>query len=86
MTSITKKFLMNKKFSPSENKMTHEDYKEYLFGRKNKLTKMNFIHSCAHKIYAETINKVALSSEDDKKIILEDGIHTLTHGHFKLSQ
>ena len=28
---------------------------------------MNVIHSCAHKIYTETINKVALSSEDDKK-------------------
>ena len=47
---------------------------------------MNVIHSCAHKIYTETINEAALSSEDDKRIILEDGIHTLTHGHLKLSQ
>ena len=47
---------------------------------------MNVIHSCAHKIYTETIDKVALSSEDDKRIILEDGIHTLAHGHLKLSQ
>ena len=87
MTPITKTiFVMNKKFSPAENKMTHEDYKECLFGRKYKLTKMNIIHSCAHKIYAETINKVAVSSENDKIIILEDGIHTLAHGHFKLSQ
>ena len=77
---------MNKKFSPAENKITHDNYKECLFGRKNKLTKMNVIHSSAHKIYTETINKVALSSEDDKRIILEDGIRTLAHGHFKLSQ
>nr|XP_047129328.1 uncharacterized protein LOC105843185 [Hydra vulgaris] len=28
--------------------------------------------------------KVALSAEDDKRIILEDGIHTLAYGHYKL--
>ena len=29
------------------------------------------------------INKVALSGDDDKRIILEDGIHTLALGHLK---
>ena len=65
------------------NKITHEDYKNCLFETKAKLTKMNVIRSRAHKIYTEKINKVALSCEDDKRIILEDGLHTLALEHFK---
>ena len=65
-----------------KNKITHEDYKHCLFTRKTKLTKMNVIRSRAHNIYTEKINKVALSCEDDKRIILEDGVHTLALGHF----
>ena len=66
------------------NKITREDYKNSLFQAKAKLTKMNVIRSRAHNIYTEKINKVALSCEDDKRIILEDGVHTLALGHFKL--
>ena len=36
---------------------------------------MNVIRSRAQNIYTEIINKVPLSCEDDKRIILEDGIH-----------
>ena len=45
--------------------------------------KINVIRSREHNIYTEKINKVALSGDDDKRIILEDGIHTLALGHFK---
>ena len=45
---------------------------------------MNVIRSHLHEIYTEEINKVALSANDDKRIILEDGIHTLAYGHYKL--
>ena len=31
------------------------------------------------------INKVALSANDDKRIILEDGMHTLAYGHWRES-
>ena len=44
---------------------------------------MNVIRSHKHEIFTETINKVALSSEDDKRIICEDKIHTLAHGNYK---
>ena len=66
-----------------KNKITQEDYKNCLFQAKIKLTKMNVICSRAHNIYTEKINKVALSCEDDKRIILKDKIHTLALGHFK---
>ena len=66
-----------------KNKITHEDYKNCLLQAKTKLTNMNGIRSRAHNIYTEKMNKVALSCEDDKRIILEDGVHTLALGHFK---
>ena len=43
---------------------------------------MNVIRSHNHEIYTETVNKVALSHLDDKRIIHEDGIHTYAHGHY----
>ena len=34
-----------------------------------------------YEICTEEINKIALSSDDDKRIIMADGIHTLAYGH-----
>ena len=34
-----------------------------------------------HEIFTEEINKIALSSDDDKRVIMADGIHTLAYGH-----
>ena len=65
-----------------KNKITHEDCKHCLFTRKSKLAKMDVIRSRAHNIYTEKINKVAMSCEDDKRFICEDGIHTFALGHF----
>ena len=47
---------------------------------------MNLIRSHNHEIYSETINKIALSADDDKRIIDADGISTRAHGHYKLDQ
>lgn len=47
------------------------------------MRKMNVIRSHLHDIYTETVNKVALSHEDDKRIIREDGIHTFAPSHHK---
>ena len=35
-------------------------------------------------IQSMTINKIALSSDDDKRVIMADGIHTLAYGHTNL--
>jgi len=35
-------------------------------------------------VYTEEVNKVALSAEDDKRVIMEDGIHTLAYGYYSL--
>ena len=42
---------------------------------------MNVIRNHCHEIYTEEINKIALSSDDDKRVIMADGIHTLAYGH-----
>ena len=60
-----------------------EDYKKCLLDGQAIHRTMNIIRSHQHEIYSERVNKVALSREDDKRIILEDGIHTLAHGHHK---
>ena len=44
---------------------------------------MNVFRSHLHDVYSEEVNKIALSANDDKRIIQEDGIHTLAHGHFR---
>jgi len=42
---------------------------------------MNVIRSRQHEIFTETVNKVALSAQDDKRIILPDRINIHAWGH-----
>ena len=64
--------------------ISHEDYKECLFSKKPQMRKMNVIRSYKHEIFSETVNKIALSANDDKRIILEERISTLSYGHYKI--
>ena len=61
-------------------KITFEDYKKCVFSGKKQMRKMNVIRSHRHDIFTEEVNKVALSANDDKRIILKDGIRTLAYG------
>ena len=45
---------------------------------------MNVIRSYNHEIYTEEVNKIALSPDDDKRHILEDGIHALALGNYRI--
>ena len=62
-----------------------DDYRECLFSREEQHRKMNVIRSHCHEIYIEENKKIAFSSDDDKRVIMADGIHTLAYGqtHFK---
>src|SRR5271155_51346 len=64
--------------------ITHEDYKDCLFTRKEQHRCMNVFRSHLHDIHTEEVNKVALSAEDDKRVTMDDGIHTLAYGHYSL--
>ena len=63
-----------------------DDYRECLFSCKEQHRKMNVIRSHCHEIYTKEINKIALSSDDDKRVIVADGLHTLAYGHSKLKK
>ena len=58
-----------------------DDHRECLFNRKEPHRKMNIIRSHCHEIYTEEISKIDLSSVDDKRINMADGIHTLAYGY-----
>ena len=64
--------------------ITHEDYKNCLFTGQEQLRKMNVIRSHNHDIYTEEVNKIALSSEDDKRHILEGLTDTLALGNYRI--
>ena len=64
--------------------ITHEDYKKCLFTEKEQLRKMNVIKSHMHEVYTEEVNKIALCPSDDKRHILEDLMHTLALGHYRI--
>ena len=74
----------NKKKSVVRKDISHEDYKECLFSKKPQMRKMNVIRSRGHEIFSETVNKIALSANDDKRTIMEDKISTLSYGHYKI--
>ena len=61
-----------------------DDYRECLFKRKEQNRKMNVIRCLSHEIYTDEINKIALSSDDDERVIMAAGIHTLAYGHTNL--
>ena len=68
-----------------ENNISHEDYKTCLLTGKEQYRKQNILRSYEHEVYTEEVNKIALSAQDDKRYILEDGIHTLAWWHYKIS-
>ena len=49
------------------------DYRKCLFSRKDQHRKINVIRSHCYQIYTEEINKIALSSDDDKQVIIYSG-------------
>ena len=57
--------------------LTFEDYKKCLFSEEDLMKEMNIIRSQNHDVYSMTVNKVALSANDDKRLICENKIDTL---------
>ena len=67
--------------------ITLDDYKNCLFTKEDQQRTMNAIRSRKHNIHTESITKIALSANDDKRwIILEDGTNTLAIGHYKIKK
>ena len=54
-----------------------EDYFDCLKTGKKQMRNMNIIKSESHEIYSKEVNKLALSSDDDKRILCKDKVKTL---------
>ena len=57
-----------------------ESYKDSLFNDKIILRSQQRLRSDHHKVYTEEVNKISLSSNDDKRIQTYDKITTYPHG------
>jgi hypothetical protein len=62
-----------------------QHYKQCLFEDQVITAKFNTIRSFNHQLYSVTEVKRAMSSNDDKRHILPDNIHTLPFGHYSLN-
>ena len=58
-----------------------EDYKKCLFDKEPTLKSQKRFKSENHEVYTENINKIALSSNDDKRIVVLDGITSYRYGY-----
>ena len=66
-----------------KNEITFQNFEECLFTENVQMKKMNVIRSRKHEIFSETVNKNALSTDDNKRIIMVDKISTLVPSHYK---
>ena len=57
------------------------EFKDILFNRKTIRHKMKRIQAKKHKIGTYEIDKISLSCFDDKRFVLDNGVHTLPYFH-----
>ena len=64
--------------------LNFDQYQDCLFHNKKYMTKFNTLRSRKHEETIETVSKVALSSNDDKRYIVKGSHKTLPFGHWTL--
>jgi len=72
------------KKSVIKSQLHHSVYKQVFYSNKKLYLDMNFIRSKDHNLFSIDIRKSGLHCFDSKRYISEDGINTLSHGHYKL--
>ena len=58
----------------------NDEFMDVLFNKKV-IRHIKGINLFGHRMYTYESNKTSLSAFDDKRYILDDGIHTLAYGH-----
>ena len=64
--------------------LRHENFLKCLKTGESQVRKQSLFRSRDHHIFTENMLKVALSANDDKRIVLKNGIDTLSLGHWRL--
>ena len=62
-------------------KLRHKEFVDVLFNKRVVRHKMKTIQSNSHEIGSYDINKISLSSFDNERYVLDDGINTLAYFH-----
>ena len=73
------------KKSMKNKSLRHENFLKCLRTGESQKRKQCLFRSRDHHIFTENMVKIALSANDDKRIVLENGIDTLGIGHWRLS-
>ena len=66
-------------------KLIFENYKDCLFNNKTVYRSQERFKSYYHDVYTEEVNKIALSSNDDKRLQTPDRITTYPYGTSEMS-
>ena len=67
-------------------RMNHKDWVTCLNEQSVLMKEMTCFRSKKHDISTVVLNKVALSANDDKRILMADGISTYAHGHWRMGR
>ena len=65
--------------------LNHELFTNCFFSKKEVIKPMTQLRSHCHQIVVNESDKVAISSFDDKRSLLENGVSSLAYGHYKIS-
>lgn len=66
--------------------LTYHEYVECLFNGEFKRHKMSSIRSDNHYLYLKAINKISISSFDDKRYWLAPhGVESFSYGHYSIA-
>jgi hypothetical protein len=71
------------KTSVANKELNIDRYKSTLFNREKFSVVQNGIRSYKHELFTESVQKVALSGNDDKVFICDNNINTYNFGHYK---
>ena len=61
--------------------LNFDDYKQCLLAGRKAFRKQLLFQNKLHEVHMAEVNKLALSREDNKRVIQSDDVSTLAHGH-----
>ena len=62
-------------------RLRHQNYKDYLLQKETIIKPQQKFKSESHNIYTGEVNKIALRSNDDKRVWASDGIISFPYGY-----
>ena len=65
----------------AQKSLRHQKYLDILLNKSTLDISQKTIRSYKHRLYTQQTTRTGLSSYDDKRFILSDGVHTRAHGH-----